>query len=174
MVLLDSLVLLVFSFSIVISIYRGLVREILSLISWAMIAVCLIYALEPLSAQLLIYDVKSPLNWILSLLLILLSVWVLTLFISRCLRFFLKGLGLGWLDSLLGAVFGILRGLVLAWLIIWISILVLGPDHNYITEAAAPNFVHNSDEYLAAFVVKNDTVQEYYLLFKEAVSKLSY
>lgn len=138
MVLVDGLVYGVCVLSAIVSITRGLVREILTMISWGVSAVCMVFALEPLAVILLDYHMQSPLNWVVSGVLICAGVWILVKGINSGVRMIFKGLGISWLDNALGGVFGLVRGLLLSWLLVWGVMLVLGPDHHWVTEAKTP------------------------------------
>ena len=138
MVLIDGIVYGVTALSAAVSISRGLVREILTLMSWGISVACLMIALEPLATTLLAYQLQSPLNWIVAGACICVGVWILVRAINSSVRVLFKGLGITWFDKLLGCVFGIVRGILLSWLIVWSVILTMGPDHPWMTDAKTP------------------------------------
>lgn len=147
MVLVDGIVYSITALSVVVSISRGLVREILTMVSWGVSAVCLVVALEPLAKLLHQYQLQSPLNWVVSAILIFVGVWLLVRSVNSFIRMVFKGLGITWFDNLLGGAFGLARGLLLSWLIVWSIVLVLGPDHHWVTEAKTPHWLnHWGDE----------------------------
>lgn len=53
--------------------------------------------------------------------LILFAIWILVLVIGSIMRGILEGISLGWLDNLGGAVFGALKGLLVAQILILIA-----------------------------------------------------
>ena len=143
--LIDGVVVGVISLSTVISMLRGLIRECLSLISWIGIAVLFFFSLEPLALYFIQYRMQTPLNWVVAGLVL----WMVVALIARSCRTVVhalcRTLGLTWLDHVLGAFFGAARGILLAWLIVWGMILVLGPDHRLVSEASAVHYLNNND-----------------------------
>ena len=99
---------------------RGMVREFFSLVSWLLAfwvahawSEKLVNALHPWIAQ-------EVLRWVLAFLLIFVGVLILVRLVSTLLQRIVKKIGLGSLDGLLGALFGLLRGglVVLALLLL--------------------------------------------------------
>ena len=145
--LVDGIVWGVILLSTLISAVRGIIRECLSLLAWVCIAVLFFISLEPLAQYLLHLHLQSPLNWAMAGLLLWLGVsLVMKVFHASVYRIF-STLGLRWLDHLLGALFGLARGVLLAWLIVWGMVLVLGPDHALLTQATTRYWL-NSDQAL--------------------------
>jgi len=117
--ILDLLFMAIFFFSILFGLLRGLVRELL--------AVCFLIA-ALVVAFLYYQDMGLLLNGVIKerdladlagFLLLLLSVGVAGSLVSRLIGKLLAGGPLKALDRLLGAVFGVLRGLLLAGIIIY-------------------------------------------------------
>lgn len=142
MVLVDGIVCGVTLLSTAVSTSRGFVREVLSLVAWGISAVCLVLGLDPLAKLLLIYNLQSPLNWVVAVVLICVAVWLMVRFINSGIRLIFKGLGITWFDNLLGGLFGVMRGLLLSYLMVWGVMLMLGPDHQWISEAKAPHWLN--------------------------------
>ena len=114
----DVFLILVLLGSTIIGLLRGLVREAVSLLFW-IVAVWAAWklgsAVEPHLGGLLADPSVAP--WVgrlVILILVLLTGWVIGMLLS----YFTRSLGLGWIDRILGLLFGLLRGLVLMGLII--------------------------------------------------------
>jgi membrane protein required for colicin V production len=114
----DVFLILVLLGSTIIGMLRGLVREAVSLLFW-IVAVWAAWklgsAVEPHLGGLLADPSVAP--WVgrlVILILVLLAGWVIGMLLS----YFTRSLGLGWIDRILGLLFGLLRGLVLMGLII--------------------------------------------------------
>lgn len=118
----DYAVLSVIGLSILLSILRGFLRETLSLAGWvAAFFVAKLYTLE--LAPLLPEAIPGEGLRLLAAFLIL---FLVTLLISSLLAIALaevfKKIGLGWLDRILGALFGLARGVI----IVGVAVLLAG------------------------------------------------
>ncbi len=113
MTVFDYAVLVIVGISILISLMRGAVREILSLLGWALaFYVARTYAIQVV--PLLPYDIPSEkLKMLAAFIIVFLAVLLITSLIAIALSGLLKEIGLGWLNRLLGGVFGFLRGLLI-------------------------------------------------------------
>lgn len=113
MTVFDYAVLVIVGISILISLMRGAVREILSLLGWVLaFYVARTYAIQVV--PLLPYDIPSEkLKMLAAFIIVFLAVLLITSLISIALSSLLKEIGLGWLNRLLGGVFGFFRGLLI-------------------------------------------------------------
>lgn len=113
MTVFDYAVLVIVGISILISLMRGAVREILSLIGWVLaFYVARTYAIQVV--PLLPYDIPSEkLKMLAAFIIVFLAVLLITSLIAIALSGLLKEIGLGWLNRLLGGMFGFLRGLLI-------------------------------------------------------------
>jgi membrane protein required for colicin V production len=114
----DVFLILVLLGSTIIGLLRGLVREAVSLLFW-IVAIWAAWKLGPgvephLGGLLADPNVAPWVGRLVILVLVLLAGWVIGMLLS----YFTRSLGLGWIDRLLGLLFGLLRGLVLMGLII--------------------------------------------------------
>lgn len=113
MTVFDYAVLVIVGISILISLMRGAVREILSLLGWVLaFYVARTYAIQVV--PLLPYDIPSEkLKMLAAFIIVFLAVLLITSLISIALSGLLKEIGFGWLNRLLGGVFGFFRGLLI-------------------------------------------------------------
>ena len=122
MTVFDYAVLAVISASVLVGLWRGVVSEILALAAW-IVALLVARVVAADIAGLLAGQIAEP-GMRLAVAYVLVFVCVLLVFaIARMLiSLFLKAVGLGLLDRLLGAAFGVLRGI----LVVLAAVLVAG------------------------------------------------
>lgn len=113
MTVFDYAVLVILGISILISLMRGAVREILSLLGWVLaFYVARTYAIQVV--PLLPEGIPTEkLETLAAFIIVFLAVLLITSLIAIALSGILKEIGLGWLNRLLGGVFGFLRGLLI-------------------------------------------------------------
>jgi membrane protein required for colicin V production len=137
----DYVMLAVILVSVVISIWRGLVREVMSILSWiAAIWVALHYTV-PFADTVLASAISNPSGrYATAFVLIFVgTVFVLEL-IGVLLAKLLHAAGLAFIDRMLGAVFGAARGVLLAWVLVLVAGLTSLPQQPWWQESsfAAP------------------------------------
>lgn len=121
MTVFDYAVLTVIGLSIILSVMRGLVREVLAILGW----VAAFYVAKTYTNQLLPMmplDIPSESLRILAAFLVL---FLATLLVASLLAIALSAvftkIGLGWLNRILGAVFGVARGLLIVSVIVLLA-----------------------------------------------------
>lgn len=122
MTVFDYAVLTVILASVLVGLWRGVVNEILALVAW-IVAFLVARAQGGVVAGWLSGQIAEP-GMRLAAAYVAVFVGVLLVFaLARMLvSLMLKAVGLGLLDRLLGAGFGVLRGV----LVVWIAVLVAG------------------------------------------------
>jgi membrane protein required for colicin V production len=109
----DYVVLAVIGISVLLSIMRGFVREVLALISWVIaFVVAKLYAVEfaPLLPEVI---PTEALKMLAAFLILFLTTLLLCSLLAIALSQIFKKVGLGWIDRGLGAIFGVLRGVLI-------------------------------------------------------------
>ena len=106
------------------------------------------FALEPLAKYLIAFKCEPPLNWCLAVILIWLIVFLMMKALNITINMLFRGLGLTWIDHILGGIFGAIRGALLAWLVIWALVLVLGPDDQFITGSKTRQILNQYNNYI--------------------------
>ena len=98
--------------------FRGLVREIMSILTWV-VAGAVSFLWAPIIANYLLIYIDYPLfNWLLSFVIILFLGLMLGSLITKLLRRIISASILGPTDKLLGLCFGSLRGIFLVFIIL--------------------------------------------------------
>lgn len=118
----DYAVLAVIAASVLLGLWRGVVSEILALAAW--VAAFFVARAEAATvAAWLAGQIADPgMRLVAAYVLIFVGVLLLFAIARMLISLMLKAVGLGLLDRLLGACFGVLRGV----LVVWMGVLVAG------------------------------------------------
>ncbi len=117
----DYVVLAITGLSILLSMMRGFVREILALVIWvAAIYAAKMYTLQ--LDQLLPTSIPSePLRLLAAFLILFLATLLVSTLLAIALSQLFKKLDLTWLDRCLGCVFGLARGIVIVTVLVFLA-----------------------------------------------------
>jgi len=117
--------------SIAISIWRGLVREVMSLLSWLLaLWVAARYSIE--FADFLPAAIANPsARYITAFIVLFLGTVIVLELIGVLLAKLLRAVGLAFLDRALGAVFGLARGVLVAWILTLLGGLTSLPQQEW-------------------------------------------
>jgi membrane protein required for colicin V production len=121
MTIFDYLVLVILVLSIALSAMRGLVLEALSIVSWVIaLIISKSYAsqLVPIMPEAI---PTEPLRVVAAFLIVFLATLLISSLLSIVLASFFKKLGLGWLNRLLGGLFGLTRGIIIVCLLVFLG-----------------------------------------------------
>lgn len=131
----DYVILAMTAISILISIWRGLVREVMSLLSWlGAIWAAIRFSVEV--AQWLPASISNPsLRYVVAFVLIFLCIVIVLELFGVLLAKLFHAAGLAFIDRLLGAVFGFARGALLAWILTLLGGLTALPGQPWWREA---------------------------------------
>ncbi|MEY3885877.1 MAG: hypothetical protein RIS87_1652 [Pseudomonadota bacterium] len=121
MTIFDYAVLIIIGLSIVLSVMRGLLREVLAIMGWlAAFYVAKTYASELL--PMMSMDIPSESLRVLAAFLVLfLGTLLVTSLLAIALSAIFNKIGLGWLNRFLGAAFGLLRGLIIVCILVFLA-----------------------------------------------------
>ncbi|OHC62170.1 MAG: colicin V production protein [Rhodocyclales bacterium GWA2_65_20] len=118
----DYAVLTVIGASALLGLWRGVVSEILALAAWV-VAFLVARAEASVVAAWLTAQIAEPgMRQAAAYVLIFVGVLIVFAIARMLISLMLKAVGLGLLDRLLGAAFGVLRGI----LVVWVAVLVAG------------------------------------------------
>ena len=117
----DYSVLLIIGISIVVSMMRGAVREVLAIVGWlAAFYVAKTYATQ--LTPLLPADIPSDsLKILAAFVMLFLAVLLISSLLCIALSGVLKKIGLNWLNRGVGAVFGFARGLLIVCVLVFLA-----------------------------------------------------
>lgn len=121
MTIFDHAVIIIIGLSVIVSISRGLIQEVLSIIGWfAALFAAKTYAksFAPLMPDSIPGD---ELKLLAGFLLLFIGTLFVTGMISKLASSLFSSVGLGWLNNLLGAGFGFLRGLLISGFIVFLA-----------------------------------------------------
>ncbi len=117
----DYVVLTIIGLSIILSVMRGLLREVLAIMGWvAAFYVAKAYADELL--PMMPADIPTePLRILAAFLVLFLATLLVTSLLAIALSAIFKKIGLGWLNRLLGAAFGLVRGVLIVCIVVFLA-----------------------------------------------------
>jgi membrane protein required for colicin V production len=124
MTVFDYVFLSVLGLSAILGLWRGLVSEVLGLVAWALALIAAGRYVDVAALQLENMFADSRLRVAAAFSLIFFAVLLLSFLIKLLFRKLLRAVGLGAADRFLGAVFGAVRGFVIALAVVWIGSLV--------------------------------------------------
>lgn len=135
MTVFDYVVSGIFLVSIVLSIMRGFVREALSVAGWV-VAFIVASAYASFFEQFLPAEITGEtLRISIAFVLAFLSVLLITALATMLLSVLIKGIGLGFIDRLLGSIFGFSRALIIVMLLVLIAGLTTIPNQVFWQQA---------------------------------------
>jgi len=121
MTIFDYAVLTIIGLSVIFSVMRGMVREVLAIAGW----VAAFYVARTYTGELLpMMPVDIPtesLRIVAAFLVLFLATLLLTTLLAIAISAVFKKAGLGWLNRLLGALFGVLRGMLIVCVIVFLA-----------------------------------------------------
>ncbi|MDP3678320.1 MAG: CvpA family protein [Methylotenera sp.] len=124
----DYAVLIIIGLSIIFSVMRGMVREVLAILGW----VAAFYVGRTYTDQILpMIPVDIPtesLRVLAAFLVLFLATLLLTSLLGIALSAIIRKVGLGWLNRLLGAMFGVIRGLLIVCVLVFLAGLTSVPQ----------------------------------------------
>lgn len=131
----DYVVIAILAVSVLLAVYRGAVREITALAGWAA-ALILSGLFAQQLAQWMPASLSHMLRAVIAYLVIFLGVLLLSGLIGLVLAKLFRAAGLGFTDRAIGAVFGLLRGAVIIFVVVMFAGLTGLPKEPFWREAA--------------------------------------
>lgn len=123
----DFAVIAVFLISLLFGLWRGLVYEVLSLLGWPLAFVLSrmfagdVAPMMPGAQEATRMALAYAAVFIVALIVWAILVWLVSKLV--------KAVGLGWLDRILGGLFGIVRGGLVVLVLVWLAGLTQIPEH---------------------------------------------
>ncbi|MDO9206032.1 CvpA family protein [Methylotenera sp.] len=117
----DYIVLAIIGLSIILSVMRGFFREALSILGWiAAFVVAKTYVNQILPMMPVNIPTES-LRILAAFLVLFLATLLVSSLLAIALSAIFKKIGLGWLNRLLGAVFGLARGMLVVCILVFLA-----------------------------------------------------
>lgn len=116
--LLDLLLAVGLGVSVLVGVWRGLLTEVLALLGWAVAYFASQYLGAGVGLHVPVGAPGSRVNVLAGMVVVFALTWLVWAVLSWGLREILKASGLSGTDRLLGAVFGLMRGLVVALVVV--------------------------------------------------------
>ncbi|MCH8179240.1 MAG: CvpA family protein [Proteobacteria bacterium] len=116
--LLDLLLAVGLGVSVLVGIWRGLLTEVLALLGWAVAYIASQYLGADAGQHVPVGAPGSRVNVLAGMVVVFALTWLVWAVLSWGMREILKASGLSGTDRLLGAVFGLMRGLVVALVVV--------------------------------------------------------
>ena len=133
----DWVMLALILVSVIISVWRGLVREVVSLMSWISAIWVAIHYTVPFADTILPSAISTPsIRYATAFVTLFLATVIVLELIGVLLAKLMRAAGLAFVDRLLGAVFGALRGVLLAWILVLVAGLTTLPKQPWWQESA--------------------------------------
>lgn len=128
MTIFDYAVFVIVGLSVIVSLMRGLIGEVLSIAGW----IAALYVAKTYAVQLIPLLPDSISGQGLRVLIAFLVLFVVTLLlsglVSKILSSVFSKVGLGWINNILGAVFGFGRGLLIVSVVVFLAGLTKIPQ----------------------------------------------
>ena len=119
MLLIDILVILVLFASLIFGFFRGFVKELLSLIAWVF-AFFIAYYFSLSVAIILPFEFDFSIKYVISFVLIFIFVLIVSSILIKFISSFVHKIGLGASNIILGGLFGILRGVIIVYFLVFV------------------------------------------------------
>ncbi len=136
MTVFDYVVSGIFIVSVILSILRGFVREGLSIAGWIVAFIAASSYASVMERFLPVEIVGETLRNAIAFVVTFLAVLLITALATMLLSALIKGIGLGFIDRLLGSVFGFIRALVIVILLVLMAGLTTIPSQGFWHQAA--------------------------------------
>ena len=119
MSLVDILVILVLFASLIFGFFRGFVKELLSLMAWVF-AFFVAYYFSSSIAIILPFEAEFSIKYVSSFVLIFIFILIASSILIKYISSFVYKIGLGGSNIILGGLFGILRGIIIVYFLIFL------------------------------------------------------
>lgn len=137
----DIVLIGIVGLSIIISFFRGFLREAISLVSWALAIFLALKFAHVVALYIPAFVSSETARYVIAFIGIVLVILVVGMLLNGVVRAFTAAAGIGFFDRLLGLVFGAVRGvLAVAVLLLFIQLSVLKQEPWFLESQLAPKF----------------------------------
>lgn len=114
----DIAIIAVVGLSVIVSFFRGFIREAVSLITWIVALILALKFASMLGDQFTSFIASPSLRYTLAFVIIFLVVLILGMILNKFVRYLVDKTGIGFFDRLLGVIFGFARGILLVAIVL--------------------------------------------------------
>ena len=141
----DYCLLTLIFLSIIIGAKRGLLREVISLITWiAAFFIAIIFAKDFSSIYIAQYIKNDGIAVILSFLLLFITTLIIGALINYIITSFVERVGIMWGNYFLGALFGFIRGVLITFFIVFFLVHTGAKEKEWFKKAQTPQMLAGS------------------------------
>lgn len=109
----DYVIVGLIALSMLISFFRGFIREAISLLTWIVALLISIRFAEPLSNHLGVFHVDSPsIRYTIAFIILFIIILIIGFIVNSIMKYLIHRIGIGPMDRLLGIFFGVARGIL--------------------------------------------------------------
>lgn len=127
----DLALLAVVVLSTLFAFVRGVVRELIAAVTWIVAIVAAVVYADPVAGWFARLDLAPVAKHLLAFGLILIAILVVGAFVATALSGVVRAIGLGFVDRVLGAAFGLARGLAVVVLFALVAGVTALPRHDW-------------------------------------------
>jgi len=120
MLFIDYVIIFIIVISSLLGIFRGFIKELLAIISWVL-AFYFSSILSDSVSKFIPFDFDDSLKYFIAYLLIFVFVLIIASILIKLLNKFVKTVGLTLTNVLMGSIFGLIRGVLIAFLLILVA-----------------------------------------------------
>lgn len=114
----DIAIIVVIAISLIVSIKRGIVKEVISFATWVLSIFCVLNYTDQLADSLAGYISNPPMRTLAGVVLIILGIFIVGKIINKILEAIIADSWFGPFDKIIGIAFGVARGVVLVAMLI--------------------------------------------------------
>lgn len=158
----DYIILLITLVSVVLGLIKGVLREVVSLVSLILASV-LSFRYGDVAGSLFSWWSSETVRYIAGFITIFLVILIIGVLIGITLKNMAKGIGLGGLDHGLGAFFGLIRGMFFSLILIFLVANTAASSSDWFQQSATRQWAHSVIVWLKTFTPsslhQNDVMQ---------------
>jgi len=145
MTVIDYPIIFIVVISALFGIFRGFIRELLAVVSWVLAFYCSSLFSDQL-AKIIPFFEDGALKHFIAYLIIFVVILVVASIIIKLLNKFIKTVGLSFSNILMGSLFGFIRGVLIAFLLIIVAEKMNLVDQNTINQSLTAPLIKKSVE----------------------------
>jgi len=137
----DVVIVGILTLSIIISFFRGFLREAISLLTWVVAVLVALKFAGPLSSEFSNHLESASLRYLISFVLLFVIVLIIGAVINLIIKVLVEKVGIGFFDRVLGVIFGAARGiLAVTIMLMLLSVGTMQQKPWYAGSQLAPQF----------------------------------